>query len=303
MTGDEMSRDTEVLLELFFGEATATEARVYVRAECERSADVRLTGTVWGPHSTIARTLPARLDLRDLGVDREADRPPARLAEAILPDPCFWLPQRPYWYDVEIAVRRGDTPIVEVQRRLGIRPFGARGTDLLLEGRRWVMRGAVARSGDRRLAQTACREEVCLMIRDPSDELLDEASRFGVLLVADFDHDPGDDGVAAQLERLARWPAVAMTRLPAASDPRRWRRRPPRNLLLAQRFGPDDPVQVAPWAAVAVVEDHDPTRLARRTAGIGVPVVAVSLGVRPVGGGAIWRGCDSLQRTLVPHGD
>jgi len=297
-----MRTETEIPLEVFFGEATPFAARVYVRAEYEHAADARLTGSVLGPHSTIARTLPARLRLHDLGVDRQVDRPPARLAEAILPDPCFWLPQRPYWYDVHMALDRGKTSIVVAQRKVGIRPLGVRGTDLFLDGHRWVMRGAIARTGDRPLAQAACRGELCLMIRDPSDALLEEASGLGVLLVVVFDADREND-VMAELHRLAQWPAVAMARLPATAEPGRWPGRPPRNLLIAQYFGPGDPVRVESWAEVVVVEDHDTSLLAERMAGIRVPAVALWRDGTPDHLRTVRRHCDRLQRALAAHGD
>jgi len=164
------------------------------------------------------------------------------------------------------------------------------------------MRGTVAQTGDRQLAQAARRGELCLMIRDPSDALLDEASCLGVLVVVVFDEGWEND-VVADLHRLAQWPAVAMARLPATAEPVPWPRQPPRNLLMAQYFGPDDPVHVARWAEVAVVEDDDTGLLAQRMAGIRVPCVAFWRGDVPEDLMTVRRHCDRLQTALASHGD
>lgn len=293
-------------VEVFFGEATPALARVYVRVEDgdngrEAVEQLRVTGTVRGPESSIARTLAARMPLRDLGIERPPGRRSARLAEALVPDPCFWLPQRPYWYDVQVDVRRGETLLAEETWELGIRHMGVRARDLLVEGRRWVMRGVATESADPQVVDTAAERAAGLLFRTaPPDTLLEQASRLGVPLAVAVETDAADR-VAGRLHGLARWPAVTMAVLPGASDPARWSGQPPRNLLLVQRVGRDQPVRAAPWAGAVLVEESDPLRLVHRTRGVDLPVLGVGRAAdRTEDDRASHR--ETLEQALAPDG-
>jgi hypothetical protein len=81
---------------VFFGRLSTTEARVYVELP-EAPAGASLRGMVVGPRSRYAKTLPARLSLRPVKATA------GLLAEAFVPDPCFWSADSPYLYDVKRA--------------------------------------------------------------------------------------------------------------------------------------------------------------------------------------------------------
>src|SRR5258707_3368942 len=95
--------------EIFFGDANHAEARIYARLAIDkRMLDCRLTGRVIGPACEYAHTLSATIPLvskRPANVDSQ--NAPALLAEAIVPDPCFWSTELPFLYEVRFELRRG----------------------------------------------------------------------------------------------------------------------------------------------------------------------------------------------------
>jgi hypothetical protein len=196
-------------LEVFYGAADPAAAQVYVRWSGMRGTEasrLTLTGTVRGPFSHLARTLPATVPLADQGPGE------GLLARAVLPDPCYWMPGAPYLYHVQAEARDGERGIAQADRTLGIRPLGVAGRRFRLAGKGWTLRAIhrdlVGQDDADELA--AWRELGAAMIaRSPADELCRQASQQGVLLVADCRS--GDE--VAEIRRLAQWPAVGMMML------------------------------------------------------------------------------------------
>ena len=128
-------------LQVFFGASDPAQARIYAQVELPESllanqADLQLSGRLIGPDCEFAHTLPARIPI----VHRDASH--ARLlAEAIVPDPCFWNPELPFLYRAEIQLHRGNSLLASWQRTLGIRRLGPRGRFLFFDGKRFVLRG------------------------------------------------------------------------------------------------------------------------------------------------------------------
>ena len=88
-------------LELFFGDASDAVARVYARLPCdETTTGSQLTGELIGPECRFAQTLSARIPFQDRGPGESL------LAEAVVPDPCFWTPELPMLYKARIE-RKG----------------------------------------------------------------------------------------------------------------------------------------------------------------------------------------------------
>ncbi len=114
------------------------------------------------------------------------------LAEAVVPDPCFWTPELPFLYRAEIELRRGAELLWRCERLLGIRRLGVRGQSLFFDGKRFVLRGAMRPpmgSGEWGMGndEAFARESwTALVVPEPSDEVCELASRRGVLLVADL---------------------------------------------------------------------------------------------------------------------
>ena len=140
-----LTSDLESILadrvQVFFGASDPAQARIYAQLELPESlfadqADLRLSGRLIGPDCEFAHTLPARIPI----VQRDASQA-SLLAEAVVPDPCFWTPELPFQYRAEIQLHRDDRLLASWQRRLGIRRLGARGRFLFFDGKRFVLRG------------------------------------------------------------------------------------------------------------------------------------------------------------------
>ncbi len=90
-------------LELIVGHVTAGESRLYARLDgLDPAAGWHLSGSIHGPECRFAQTLPATYKFHDRGPG------PTLLAEAFVPDPCFWSPALPQVYRATIELRRAD---------------------------------------------------------------------------------------------------------------------------------------------------------------------------------------------------
>jgi hypothetical protein len=86
-------------------DASDVEARVEVHYMGRNAAHAELTGTISGPRVEGSRTLPATTALRPLA------NAAFSAASAILTDPCYWSPERPFLYDVSLELRVGDQAV------------------------------------------------------------------------------------------------------------------------------------------------------------------------------------------------
>jgi hypothetical protein len=277
-------------LEIFFGHASDALARVYARLRGpEATEGLKLFGTLAGPDCLYAQTLPATFSFVDLGEGNSL------VAQAVVPEPCFWSPQMPHQYRADVRLQRGGETVARAQRQLGIRLLGAAGRNLIHDGKRWVLRAV---RGDE-VATLDLHEwheaEAALMVQNPPDELCREASRIGVLVVAELvTADPGE------IRRLSRWPAVGLVVLDRAAEVDL--QGLAHNLLLAERFAADDPLRPAPWANVAICEVARPEEMAAKAADCGLPILALRPG-GPFAGVEPGRAqCDRLQRDLAGYG-
>ena len=274
-------------LELFFGAASDALAHVYARLHgVVPEAGLRLTGSLVGPKCRYAQTLPAQFSFVDRGAG------PTLLAEALVPEPCFWTPEMPHLYQATLELRRGEQVIAKCTRDFGIRTLGIAGTSLNYDGKRWVLRGMRSDQlpsielGELR----AC--DAALLVDHPVEPLCREASQLGVLLIAQLSTPD-----AGELARLARWPAVAIVVLPAGCmlDPAGL----PPNMLLAARvpWGTSDDIPT--WAQIAMFdidEKHPPQRIPGKK----LPLIAIRKfdGMyRSAAEGRVL--CDRLQRELA----
>ncbi len=279
-------------LECFFGQATAAEARIYVQLSGERPEGAKLSGFVEGPYSEYAHTLPFRVTLRDLGPGE------TMLAEAIVPDPCFWSPEAPFRYRVEATLLHGDRLVETLNCELGVRTLAAQEKDLRLEGRRWVVRGGRPDSSDINFDDWHTAG-VTLWTESPDDTVCQQASQSGILLIADLRN--LTEAPAARLRRLARYPSVAAAVLPSdCTLPENL----PRNLLLAEHRTSGSPSQPAKWADLYLIEADEPDEFATLASSVDRPVIAVAETEDSSAAPDIIRShCDKLQRKLAPYGD
>jgi hypothetical protein len=213
------------------------------------------------------------------------------LAEALVPEPCFWALQMPHLYQVSIELRSGETVIARCQRIFGIRKLGASRNNLIYGGKRWVLRAVRATSLPSVDLEAIHASETALVVKSPRDSLLDRASRLGVLLIVEVDHHDADE-----LARLARWPAVAIVVLPAECE-----FVAQGNLLFAARvWMPAKDYRLPSWAQLAVLCVEPKEELAHHLALLDVPVIADQGGTSHYQSVTVARAqCDLLQRELA----
>jgi hypothetical protein len=297
--------DAEVDLQLFVGDASDAEARVYATLPHAGLPDsALLTGELVGPHCRYSKTLPARIRFIDRGPG------PTVLAEAVVPDPCFWTPELPFMYSAELRLETPDvlgeetaTVPAVVRRPFGIRRLGVHGTSIYLDAKRFVFRG-VHVDTPKIEDLTAAREAAsALYIEAASDAFLQEASEEGVLLVVRVGKKTPQDKLISELTRIGRWPAVAVVVLNDDVPAGKELRLAVRNTLLAQRF--TDAATAAeprPWADLLwceIAQSESPIGHAPAS----LPLV-VYRSLSETGTIAQRRkSCDRLQADLVPLGD
>jgi hypothetical protein len=318
-------------LDVFHGVADPAVARVYARlrvaeGECGPLEELTLKGRLVGPECAFAHTLPLRMPFLEVeragsGDPRTTVGPRATkqaaaglLAEAVVPDPCFWTPELPFFYRAEIELRRGADVLWRCERMLGIRRLGVRGQSLWFDGKRFVLRGAGRGRGEMGSGEWGMGNEeefareswTAVVTAEPGDEICEMASRRGVLVVADLTELAKTCRAAeitSHLRRLAQWPAVGIAVLggDAVVEHDVHSRVP--NLLLAQLVATDEPWNLASWAQIAFAEVSQPREFAHKTADCTAPIVAVRRLTRETTIEEARAGCDALQHDLAFAGD
>ncbi|MCX7417614.1 MAG: hypothetical protein NTY25_14215 [Planctomycetia bacterium] len=185
-------------LSVVLGPCDAMRAELFVRVDacveggCE---PLRLTGTLVGPHSSIATTLPATVRLVGMpaAVGMDASRVP-----------------------------RPAGVIASCHRLLGLRRLGVRGRSFWLDGRRWVPRGISCQTvsdGAVLMDGKSLREAaVAAVVVDPEEGMCQQADREGVAIVAvlvNAARQPLDrTRLAANIVGLAMHPSVVLAVVP-----------------------------------------------------------------------------------------
>ena len=198
-----------------------------------------------GPYCEYAQTLPATIPLVDLGPG------PSLLAQAVVPDPCFWTPELPFLYRARIELRSDGDVLDVVERPLGIRPLGSRGRRFYYEGRPWVLRGVHQPSASTSDLGEFREASAALFVDDPDDDLCTLASQVGVLIVANLRSDPAS--LPQSILRLAQHAAVGfivLADLPDAINPRTLAP----NVVFVQRHDRSGQPP-SPWASALLCND------------------------------------------------
>lgn len=289
-------------LEVFFGDANNAAARVYARLpSAGLPAGCVMSGTVVGPTCEYSHTLSATIPFAARPATSTAAELPPLLAEAIVPDPCFWSGDLPFLYQANVELRRGDELLGSQQRSFGIRPLGAFRRRLIFEGRPWVPRAVQLQELPEAPLADWREIDLAMYVENPGEELCRDASRLGVVLLAEVWGNAAS--LPEKVRRLAKWPAVSIAVLRSEQPLDRAIRALCPNLLLAGYRGVGDAALVPDWADLVVCEDASADALAVRTRAIAKPVLAL----RDAG----WRDqltdarreCDRLQRDLAGRGE
>lgn len=281
-------------LDVFYGDLTVARGYVYARLPRGPQAEgLSLGGFVRGPRCLHAQTLPLSSPLVDRGPG------PTLLAQAMIPDPCFWTPDLPAVYDATVHLLRGTEIVATAHREIGLRRLGVRGRNLALEGKRWVLRGVMAGSTTATFPRAWHEVAAEYVTNAPDEALLAEASEWGAMTVVELDAGPQ---FGQCLRELARFPGVAMAlvRGSLSADFQGGGGAP--NLLLAQRLDDAQDPQIAAWADLAFAAADDADSFARLAAAASVPVVAMRPLAQPLPLDVARAACDRLQRDLAPIG-
>ncbi len=283
--------DFDRRLEVFFGKTSDAVAYVYAQLPGVSDGGYQLNGQLTGPVCRYAETLPARSQLLDRGPGASL------LAAAAVPEPCFWTPEMPHLYDLEVELRRGGQLVATARRTFGFRNLGAAGGKLIYDAKRWVLRAVDAGHVPQSELPAWRDASAAMYARMPSDALCEEASRIGVLLVAEIAPD------ADELRRLSRWPAVGMVvpprgeTLPAEAGGLR------HNMLVAERFATGEIATLSAGTSAVIIEIEG-----IESASAGIAPCPAALIARRVGGSyasvaEARAACDVLQRELAGAAD
>ncbi|HEY2759957.1 MAG TPA: hypothetical protein VGI75_04420 [Pirellulales bacterium] len=300
---DSMIRNVEV----FSGSADPAEARIYAVAAIAEEIrhepkQFQWSGHLIGPECEFAHTLSARIPFTDRGTDETL------LAEAIIPDPCFWTPELPFLYRAVLELRQTDNSLVKIERTIGIRRLGIRGRQLFFEGQRFVLRGigihfdweSPSDLGYLRQTWTA------VLVSRPNQEVCEFASKRGILIVADLRTSRTNSGenIAAETVRsVAHWPAVVMAIVDADMLPSIETRGAVRNVLIGQYIRAEEPLSAAENAQIIFAEVDEPGDFAHQARNCNRPVVAVRRLAQQAKIETAREAVDALQRDLAPFGD
>jgi hypothetical protein len=246
-------------LDLFHSAPSPDRVTVYARLR-EPPADGRyaLRGTIRGPHCLYSTTLQTTADFKDAGPGETL------LAKALVVDPCYWTPELPFLYDVEVELLREGKVTARARREFGMRDLAVRGRFLYLNGKRFVPRGVTSWQLDRRFPTVdaaVLHDEGCVVFaQEISEAFFATASRLGVFVILEIDPwlmtqrrdeklpdadlpvvAPDMEFVAAVIRRLARHPSVAIAAVI--------------NSFLSRPFPFEVAPQLIPAASLGNVED------------------------------------------------
>ena len=291
-----MAEEFDEQLEVFFGEATSSQARVYARLlRGNWPSQAKLHGTISGPNCVYAQTLNATCRFVDRG------RSDTVLAEAIVPDPCFWTPRLPFLYRVDLELRLGAEVLAETSRSFGIRPLGAKGKSLIMDSKRWVLRGAWRPMFSDQQVDEWHESESTMMIDDASDALVTEATKLGVLLACRAGGSAAD--VLGALRWMSRYPSVGIAVLTGVTASELKDVPKVGNLLRANFVTAEQPLTAYPWTDVVIGEVDGPADFSLKMRSCAVPVIAARLQSNISSAADVRGECDRLQSDLAPHGD
>jgi beta-galactosidase/beta-glucuronidase len=109
-------------IEIYVGDVTDVEARVFARYVGAEKDGVVLRGTLRGPNCEVAQTLPAEFVFRDVNSATAG----VFVGEAVVTDPCLWSAELPHLYDVDVEAWQGERMVAGYHGRIGLRRLAPR---------------------------------------------------------------------------------------------------------------------------------------------------------------------------------
>ncbi len=272
-------------LTLSVGERTEQHARILLTA-CEDSSIAEITGTLRGPYCEFAKTLTADFALKPSN---------AGSVEALVIEPCYWTSQLPFWYDLRLKLQMQDGSEREQLLPVGIKRCYCEGRNFRLESKRIVLRGLRHHSPTKNDLQQARERETALVVKNPTTEVCQVASRLGVPLVVDLRNSIGS-GIE-NVSQLHWYPAVMLILVDVAQ----LQSRVSRQCFAAACVSANNPQPNAICDAFAV-ELTSGERPPAWAATCNKPVIAIRKDAASEINSAR-AGCDRLQAELAPEFD
>jgi len=278
---------------------TESEARLQVEPRTG-SRIVEISGTLSGPRCEFSRTLPAEMASKPI--------PPSAsvrcATEIILLEPCYWTPALPFLYDLRFEVQTEEGASHQLTVELGLRRWSCAGQSFRLESRRKVLRGMRVKSMAPAELPAARAAETALVVDCPTQELCNEASRLGVILIADLR--TTDKSLQEKIARLEWSPAVflALVSQEQLKDPSLEVRKGHQSMLTLCLSASDTEADRALLGAEAVAVELGPSEgplswLAEYQR----PVIAIRHGESYSELNTTRAACDRLQAELAPEFD
>jgi len=278
---------------VLLGQAAEMEARVYVCADPEAKI-VKIEGHLHGPVCEFSHTLPSESQLRPVPENANG----TCLSEILLMDPCYWTPELPFQYELDMTLTYDEGTMIHEKRLVGIRRWATEKASFSLERRRVVLRGCRIEnlSSDRLIEARSA--ETALLVDLPTDRDCEAASRQGVALIADL-HEISEL-LEIELQRLNCYPAVMIVLL--STDQIRQFDLKNSQLLKALHITAEtleSEIDLAACDLLAVdfaANESPPGWLAK----CGKPVIAICRGATYAELSAGRAACDRLQADLAP---
>lgn len=278
-------------VEVFYGATSVNSALVYARLRNPPAGErVTLEGQIRGPHCLYSTMLPATIRLSDAG---PGEHP---LSRAMIPDPCFWSEELPALYDVHVEVRQGGNVVGTITRQIGIRQLGARGRFFYQNGKRWTLRAAHAEPPFDLLAWHDA--PLALHTSSASDEVCDEASRGGVMLLVDVTDERALEQVVLRLARHASVAMLVLAETASAEDVQHLGQLAP-NVLFASRVASGDAAQLSTSRDALIISAENLLSYAP----LGIPVIVERRANTTLPPVERRRACDHLQADVASLGD
>jgi len=280
-------------LDVFTHGASESEVSVAI-GDMSQGEILSFEGHLNGPYCDRAHTLPASFQVSQCLCDRNV----SNIVSTLITDPCYWTPQLPFLYKLELELQLADGSAETWNQTVGLRRWEIVGKNLMRERRRIVLRAVVVDSIEMEDLSTAVVSELALVVTDPHPEFLERASELGVSLVVDLRGYDGD--ITAKLLSCAWQPSVALVIFDASLDGPFYQPLAVRIACIADSVECLDEVS---WADVVAVEIDETKRPPEWAATCEKPVIAI----RRCGAYAelaeARRKCDQLQADLAPQFD
>ena len=282
-------------LDVFYGDLTVTRAHVYARLPRRSDGDAgSISGEIRGPICLTAETLPVSTPLVDLGPG------PTMLAQALVPDPCFWSPDLPAIYEVTVHLHSGAQIVATARRQIGLRWLGARSRNFVREAKRWILRG-VSTMSTTATAPRQWHEANAAYVTDQQDpDSLVECTQYGALATVEVAGT--NEQIVSQLRQLSQRPAAALAIVRGEPSNACQPREVAPNIVCAQPLRSGGDLTIRSWAAAIWAEGDNPRWFGEVAARTDLPVVAVRRLIKPLPLDAARAACDALQRDLAPIG-